>query len=145
MEWGTTVIVFFGVLLDSSTHTLAIPEEKRVRALNELGLMVTSKKSTVKAIQSLAGLLNFFHRVIVPGRAFTRHMYSKFSGMLSKLKPYHHIRLDGEFKQDCRMWQAFLNSNRRGICRPFIDFDAVLDVRVLDFYTDAAKGHILGV
>ena len=43
------------------------------------------------------------------------------------------------------MWQAFLNSNKKGICRPFIDLDTVLDAKVLDFYTDAAKGHLLGV
>ena len=33
-EWASPVMVFLGILLDGRSHTLCVPEEKRVKALN---------------------------------------------------------------------------------------------------------------
>ena len=77
-------------------------------------------------------------------------MYAKFSGIIdlngnkivnTKLKQHHHLRLDAEFKEDCRVWIGFLTENDNwGICRPFIDIDDISHTSVtLDFFTDAAK------
>ena len=100
----------------------------------------------MKEIQSLAGLLNFLHRAIVLGCAFTRRMYSKFSGAtVQNMKDYHHLRLDGEFKWDCQVWTEFLGQGRLSVCRPFIDLDTSLNAEILDLYTDAAKGENLGM
>ena len=81
-EWGSTWVIFLGVLLDGEKYIIAIPEDKRIRALNSLEELVNKKKATVKQIQSLAGLLNFLNRAIVPGHAFTRRMYAKFTGLV---------------------------------------------------------------
>ena len=76
---------------------LAIPEEKN-KAIYALKKMINKRKATVKELQSLCGYLNFLNKAILPGRAFTRHMYSKYAvhwddkpGKKKQLKPYHHI------------------------------------------------------
>ena len=107
-EWGSTKMVFLGILLDGEMHILLIPKEKRLRAVNMLSTLIDKKKSTVKDLQRLAGYLNFLNRAIFPGRAFTRRMYAKFTSTVKdkKLKAYHHIRLDSEFKSDWRRRQS---------------------------------------
>ena len=71
-EWATQLIQFPGVLLDGYHFKLYIPEEKRIRACNALKKMMSCRKTTVKEIQQLTGLLNFLSRVIYLGREFTR-------------------------------------------------------------------------
>ena len=81
-EWATIQIVFLGILLDGRNLTLAIPREKRIRALHMLRMMKDKKKATVKELQSLCGFLNFINKAIFPGCTFTRRMYSKFSSQM---------------------------------------------------------------
>ena len=80
----------------------------------------------------------------MPGRAFTRRMYAKFAAGSSNLKQHHHVRRDGEFKNDCRVWEKFLSTAEEMACRPFIDLNRTLKADVLRFFTDAAKGKNLG-
>ena len=137
-EWACTRIVFLGILLDGEYMILAIPEEKKQRAIVMLQTMLDKKKATVKEIQALCGFLNFLNKAIVPGRAFTRRMYAKYSHLIkyentkvlgckkarviSKLKPHHHIRLDKEFKADCGVWLEFFSGSCRTVVnRPMID------------------------
>ena len=133
------------MLLDGKHRLICVTEEKRVKTLNMVQSLMDRKSATIKEIQSLAGLLNFLNRVIYPGRAFTRRMYSKLSGKLTVLKAHHHVKLDQEFKNDCRMWERFLTNCEKGICRPFIDLSKTLTAEILDFYTDSAKGENLGM
>ena len=114
------------------------------------------KKVTVQDLQKLARLLNFLNRAVVPGRAFTRRIYSKFSGVNMKgyrdkkiLKPFHHIRVYRELCEDCRMWLQFLQGeghNNLGLhlYMPFTDLSMTLTADVLKFYMDAVKGKELG-
>ena len=54
----------------------------------------------------------------------------KFSGMNivnvngSYLKPYHHIKLDKEFRIDCTMWEIFL-LDMNSVIGPFINLDNI--------------------
>ena len=107
-EFVTQVIVFLGILLDGENFVLALPEEKCNKAINWIQSMLVKKKTTVKELEKLVGFLNFLGRAIVPGRAFTRRMNSKFTKQTECLKQYHHINLDREFKDDCKMWKIFL-------------------------------------
>ena len=116
-EWASESLVFLGMLLNGTTFTLSIPREKRDQAL--IRKFKDKKKATIKELQQFAGHLNFMNHAVIPACAFTHHMYVKFSGpSLSKLKPHHHIQLDGEFKQDCRIWESFLTND---LIRPFVD------------------------
>ena len=76
-EWADTFIVFLGILLDGIRKLLIIPEEKRIKAIIAIQNLLMKSKATVKEIQCLTGLLNFLTKAIIPGRAFTRRLYSK--------------------------------------------------------------------
>ena len=153
-EYATSQIVFLGIILDGVRHLLVIPEEKRIKALNLLLWIESKPKTTVRSLQQLAGILNFLHKAIVPGRVFTRRMYSKFSHIMdskgkllvgSKIKPYHHIKLDREFRDDCEVWKVFLNNSTSSLlCRPFVDVEAMEYATELGFTSDAAANEMLG-
>ena len=103
---------------------MTVPEDKRTKAINMLNLMLSKKKVTVKDMEKLVGFLNFLNKAVVPGRAFTRRMYAKFTSQKFKLglRGHHHVKLDKEFKEDCRVWVEFLESfQETTLCRPLID------------------------
>ena len=146
-EYGSDKLTFLGILLDGKNKVLCLPEEKRVRAINLLKVMVDRRKATVKELKKLAGYLNFLNRAIFPGRVFTRRMYSKFANVIEgkRLRDYHHINLDKEFKEDCKTWLEFLDSNKiMSVCRPFVDLSKSKSARTLDFYTDASASLVRG-
>ena len=124
--WSTHRIVFLGILLHGYNKCLSLPEDKRLSALNRLSKFLDSKKATVRELQQLAGTLNFLCKAVHPGRVFVRRMYSKFSFPTevtpnkknSKLKPFHHVRLDREFHNDCRVWVLFLE-DLEAVNRPY--------------------------
>ena len=93
----------------------------------------------------LTGYLNFLSKAIFPGRAFTRRIYAKYSGAKANLKPYHHIRLDAEFKFDIEVWRIFLcRSVGRVVCRPMLDLSTSETSEELNFYSDASASERLG-
>ena len=118
-EWGTTIIIFLGVLLDGKNKCICIPEDKRCRATNQLLEICENKKTTVMK------LLNFLCKCVVLGRVFLRRLYaqipSKFYKLQQnkKLKPYQHVYLNREFREDCKVWLIFLKEaemNKRLLC-----------------------------
>ena len=138
-EYASQQILFLGILLDGHRQVLAIPEEKRIKAVNTLNWLLSKNSLQVRSLQSLTGLLNFLNRAMVPGRAFTRRMYAKCSNIQLNRKPYHHVKINRELKFDCRMWLFFLDHHRQqALCRPFVDLAITRDVEVIQFYTDAA-------
>ena len=168
MVWGSLQLVFLGILLDGEHKILAVPQEKRDRAVNLLLKFLQSKKATVKDLQSLVGFLIFLCKAIHPGCAFAWRMYSKFSGLvefegklstikyeqlgisdeLAKkqkvLEPHHHVNLDKEFREDCEVWLSFLESQDSSVCRPFVDLSSSLQADQLFFYTDSSVNPDLG-
>ena len=70
-EWVTQIIDFLGILLNGRTLTLIIPTDKRISAINLLLQAIQDNKVTVKFVQKLTGTLNFLHRAIISGWAFT--------------------------------------------------------------------------
>ena len=145
-EWACEKIVFLGILLDGKNLILAIPVEKRDRALRLLEYFSDKKKATVKQLQVLTGYLNFLTKAIFPGRAFTRRIYAKYSGAKnSNLKPFHHVRLDAEFKFDLEVWKTFLSKSvGKVVCRPMLDFSQLTNSEQLNFYSDATANPLLG-
>ena len=103
-EWGTDIITFLGLLLNGNNFTVTVPEDKRIQTVNMIEAILSKKKAPIKELERLARTLNFLGRAIYPGRAFTRRMYSKFTGTIMSGKKYHHVKLDEEFKSDCRVW-----------------------------------------
>ena len=48
----------------------------KARDLIEEVMQKRTKKLTIKKLQQICGLLNFLSRAIVPGRTFTRRLYT---------------------------------------------------------------------
>ena len=93
----------------------------------------------------MTGFLNFLNRAIVPGRAFMRRMYAKFTGLDKKLKPHHHIKVDTEFKSDCKMWLQFLSYDVSMVSRPYVDLSVPCETAEnLKFTSDATANEVLG-
>lgn len=135
------ITAFLGLLIDTVRQTISVPAEKIEEAKGQLDIFVRSKKVTVHQAQKLIGLLNFFCRAVVPGRAFTRRLCSKIAGP----KQHHHIRVDSEMRSDLNVWVTFLDSPD-AVCRPFLDFSNVFHADELCYFTGAVlNGEKLGV
>ena len=142
---ATSVIMFLGLLIDTVAQIISIPVDKVNKAKELIEHILGNKKTTVKMLQKVCGHLNFLCRRIVPGRAFTRRLYSYFS---SAMKPHYHVRVNNEMTEDLWIWMAFLKDPII-YCRPFIDFTRILTAEELDWVTDASGaigfGCICGV
>lgn len=139
-EWATPVITFLGLLINTLNRTIAIPQDKVDKALQQIEEVIVSKKIKVIQIQKLAGLLNFLCRAIVPGRAFVRRLYYR----IGNLKQHYHIRVDREIKEDLSMWTKLLEMDQT-VCRPFMDFSKTLQADELEFFTDASLAKDKGI
>ena len=144
-ERAASLMVFLGVLMDGRSWTMAVPQEKKYKALQLLRWAIHKKKVTVHFIQQLTGTLNFLCKVIVPGRTFLRCMYDQLKlvdAQGNPLKKYHHFYLDQGFVKDCKVWEIFLSNatvQQLCICQPFIDMDQDSNfAETLNFYSDAS-------
>ena len=135
-----------------------LPIEKKDRAVKLLQEMIDKKKATVKELQILCGFLNFLGKSIFPGRTFTRRMYSKFSHVMNagirnqnqekpnyKLLQYHHVRIDQEFRDDCKTWLEFLTGElHKVVNRLMVDIQGMLTTsEEIKFYSDASASKKL--
>ena len=142
MHWATTRLVFLGLLLDTVEQLILLPKgkiERRIDLINA-ALNKQSGKITLKELQRLTGFLNFLGRGIVPGRAFTRRLYSYAK---VGLKPYHHICLNAEIKRDLQLWLTFLH-HPSVFSRPFVDCKSEICADAIDMFSDSSGSEFLG-
>ena len=135
--WATTKLTFLGLLIDTINQYVCVPVDKVQKAVNLINSVLTkrSKKVTLNQLQKICGFLNFVGRCIIPGRAFTRRLYSYTAN--DNLKPHHHIRINAEMRRDLNMWLTFLH-HPSVYCRPFLDFAHTLIADEIDMYSDAS-------
>ena len=148
-ERATGQLTFLGMLLDGQQKRISVPTEKVHKALQLLHSVISRNKITIKTVQCLTGTLNFLNRAIVPGRAFTRMMYTKLkirNACGELLRPYHHVNVNREFRRDCLTWTTFLeNANSNRLCRPFVDWSDTNMAKVMNFTSDASRSDKLGM
>ena len=140
-HWGTNCLVFLGLLIDTVRQLVCIPCEKVKRAQELIDRILQKRKVTLHDLQKICGFLNFLCQAILPGRAFTRHLYAYTGG---NLKPHHHIKVNQEMRGDLNMWKQFL-SHPTAYCHPFLDFDNKVLAQEVDFYSDASRNFDLGM
>ena len=141
-HFACTRLVFLGLLIDTVAQLVLIPIGKieKAQTLIESVLGKKSKKITIGQLQKICSFLNFLGRCVVPGRAFTRCLYSYLN---DKLKPHHHIRITAEMRGDLEMWLEFVN-HPTIYARPFADFSREIKAPEIQMYSDAAKRLGLG-
>ena len=129
------------MLLDSQLQLVCIPVDKLRKALDMIYMFMAAKKVTVHQVQKLCGFLNFLCRCIIPGRAFTRRLYSLTQGK-NHLKPHHHVKVSKEYKLDLEVWNKFL-SKPEIFYRPFMDSEE-LNAQDILMYSDASRNFHKG-
>ena len=97
----TTKLTYLGFEIDTLDMVIRIPQHKVDSLIQLVSDFLSRKKVTLKELQSLVGMLNFFSRAIRCSRALNRRFYDFMSGAL---KPHHHIRLTSDIKRDLRIW-----------------------------------------
>ena len=139
--WGSTCMVFLGLLIDTVRQLVCVPPAKVEKAKVLIQTVLSKRKVTLHDLQKFCGFLNFLCRAVVPGRAFTRRLYAKTAGVL---KPHHHIQITREMHADLTTWLEFLN-HPTAYCRPFMDFREDMFAQDVDFSSDASKNFKLGM
>ena len=144
--WGTSILTFLGLLVNTITQSVSIPMDKVNAALTMINDTIDSKKISIKMVLKLCGHLNLLCRAIVPGHAFTTRLYAPLKirnkqGQL--LKQHHHVRVSGEMKQDLSIWKQFLETPI-SYSRPFVDFTATISAKEICWFMDAVKNADLG-
>lgn len=127
----TTEIEFLGIKINSITMEFLLPENKIARSIHLIQVLLDSKKTTLRQLQSLLGLLVFTSRVIPMGRVFCKRLYKATCG---KKSPFDHIRVTKPMRSDLQIWLQFLkNFNGRSIWQ-----DDFVSTESINLFTDAA-------
>ena len=77
----TTVLVFLGLELDSVNMLIRVPQQKIYQLFDMLKDILKHKKITLRDMESLVGMLNFFGKAIRSSRAFLRRFYDAMIGV----------------------------------------------------------------
>ena len=142
--WGTLVLVFLGLLIDTTRQVVCIPVEKINKAMDMIAFFLNkrNKKATVLQFQRLCGSLNFLCKCVIPGRVFLARLYSTISGN-PNLKQHYHVKISEENRQDLQIWNKFL-MHPSVFCRPFMS-TIKLTSEDIDMYSDASGKIGFGV
>lgn len=110
-------VTFLGLLLDTKTMCVSLPEDKLSKFMEEVTLMHGSRSASKRELQSLAGKLNWCGQVIQGGRAHLRRLLDH----INKLeRPAHRTRITADMRADLSWWICFAKSFN-GIL-PMIDY-----------------------
>ena len=141
---ASTRITFLGLLIDTLAQKIFIPIEKVKKALATINKLLgrKNKKATIGEIQHITGLLNFFSKCIVPGRTFTRRMYT-LTANKDNLKQCHHVKLRNDTRLDLCLWETFLK-HPAAYSRDFSDLDTEFTAQDISMFTDASRNPNLG-
>ena len=106
-EGPATSLIFLGISLDSESFTASLPMEKVSRYSDLMHSFLVRKTCTLHELQQVIGSLQFTTSVVRPGRTFLRRLINATIGIS---KPYHHVHLTKEVKEDIRLWLSFLQT-----------------------------------
>ena len=147
--WGTTKLTFLGLLIDTANQLICIPIDKISKAINMIDEALWKGNKKIRKIklhklQQITGFLNFLCKAVIPGRAFTRRLYSiEERAVNNNLQKHHHINLTEEMRSDLEMWLEFLH-HPSAFARGFLDVNKQLNSKDVNFYTDATANPQLG-
>ena len=83
-----------------------LSQDKLSRLCQELATWQAKKSCTHKELEHLVGTLQFACKVVPQGRPFVRRMINL---LCVPTKPFHHVRLNKEFRSDLLWWHSFVH------------------------------------
>ena len=135
IEGPTTRLTFLGILIDTSTMTASITDDRKQDLISSLRSLLQQSKCTKRQLLSLIGKLSFACKVIPAGRIFLRRLIDT-SCSVSRL--HHHIRLTKEAHLDMYWWLNFLPQWNGTCCILQTEWTTS---PAMDLYTDASGTH----
>ena len=135
VEGPTTLLTFLGILIDTSTMTASITDERKQDLISSLQSLLQHSKCTKRQLLSLIGKLSFACKVIPAGRIFLRRLID-ISCSVSRL--HHHIKLTKEAHLDMYWWLNFLPQWNGSCCILQTEWTTS---PAMDLYTDASGSH----
>ena len=105
MEGPTEILIFLGVLIDTSKMELRLPTEKLMELKSLMEQWKYGQASTKRQLLSLIGKLAHAAKIVKPGRTFLRRMLD-VAHSVKDLN--HHVQLKSDFKSDLAWWECFL-------------------------------------
>jgi hypothetical protein len=106
-EFGTTVPVF-GIELDTLTMEARLPQAKMDKLRRLTAKPLQTGWTTLKEMESLAGLLSFCSKVVRLGRTFSQSSYD-FIGNAARVRRSGPIRLQEKLLADLQWWNDLLD------------------------------------
>ena len=134
----STLLTFLGLDIDTVNMLVRVPTEKLQKLQNALIALFKKKKTTLKELQEVTGLMSFCSKAIPSARAFIRRFYDSMTNIK---ETYHRIRVSNEMKEDIKVWLTFLHCFNGSSY--FGDQNWINNVE-LALYTDSAGGVTLG-
>lgn len=120
-------LVFLGIVLDSASMTLSIPQSKIKEIKQCMNLFLASRKVNKRQIQSLAGKLNWITQCIYGGRFHMRRLLDSANKLR---KPWHRTNVTKDMRQDILWWLNFMEVFNGTLamvdCRP-VSFPVCID------------------
>ena len=101
-----TQVVCLGILIDSETGTVSIPEEKMVKIIQLVASWEAKNHCTKRELQSLLGHLLYVHKCVKQARYFVNRMLELLRSNYDQAK----IKVSHEFKKDLRWFTKFLST-----------------------------------
>ena len=94
--------------VDTNTGHLRLPAEKPDCLKGILQEWRDRKVCTRQELESLIGSLNHACKVVKPQRSFLSRMLDLLNRSSTSIapRPYHHIRLNREFRSDLQWWKS---------------------------------------
>jgi len=104
-----TKLTSLGIVIDTTTMTASIDDDRKTAILDELQLFSLSKKRkrTKRQLLSLIGKLSFACKVVPTGRIFLRRLIDL---SMTVKHPHHRLPISVEAERDLAWWQDFLPS-----------------------------------
>ena len=104
-EGPATSLIFLGIMIDTHTFELRLPEEKLACLQGQLHSWVTRKHCRKHELESLLGHLSHAATVVRHGRTFLRQLFP----LLPRARGNHHfIHLTAGSRADLLWWKIFL-------------------------------------
>ena len=105
IEGPCSKLIYLGIIINSTTMTIEVPEEKMAAAMTSLTSWYRRRTCTKRQLKSLIGKLGHIGKVVRPGRMFTRRLID-LSTTVERM--HHHITLNSEARADITWWIDFL-------------------------------------